>query len=759
MGKKKKNKDIDEFGNITFGEATELLVDIIGQIVILEFIPKEKQEAYKRSLERMYDGEGTYSKFATASSESPQSYMEQFFKKILEERYGLSRLAMIIVDSFTWQLFNALTCTTTFEKPKKETALCLIRKELFNLIYHNLLMGKSFDGNINIKISGDSIITFLTDSYDKIFSFAENDFNKNGKVFINELKEYWNENYKNCKNVHKTDPLQEIINELLNDGGIFYKQINEIKISYKNNFDELKEKRPKLYDLLCIDKNDKHFDNIFKKAIEEFIEYGTDKYLSIDSLIIVIPKSKIKYPYLYRYIDSGKIDPSEIDFNFDDNIQKMRKGNVFNPTWKTLKLILDFLLENDKKSLISRLVGLYLLKNAQRAMKEILYVSEQEQGKIIVDIVAMINENKEPEEFYKEIYNNDNIEFLEQSDLINMCLTYQYMGDFDIVKSDAIIKVIEVKCPHSKKFFSTWLRARANVFEKREKLRDDKEEQRQIIEGYKTAYNEGIAYAGEYLAQFLLEAITINLFCNPKQVKDINDYYGYGYALELFDTGEKQKLFDIIKESNDPLFDFIDIQYSVFNPVINNIDKEHPDLHSLLQFKTIPETISEFRKKSIELNNEGLKLKKDSKIESLMLFSKAIMLNHAYVNAYSSRGCVFEEMGEHFENEGISDKNILNPEQWYSRALADFNMALLLDPKHENTLFNRGLLFLKKGQYENAITDFTNLIDINPEDSEARLQLNKAIFLEKLYLLENRRKNTLTMLKLHDIFERGIDYD
>ena len=203
MENQKENQEKDKFGNVTFGEASRLLIDIIGQNVILESMPEEEREAFKRSLERMYKGKANYSKFAVAEPESPQWYVTQFFEKILEERYELSRLAMIIVDSFTWQLFYAL-CTTTFEKPKKETALYLIRKELFNLIYHSLVKGESLSDGSVFKIPGDSIITFLTDSYDKIFKDIESLF-KNEKIFYEEINNYCRDNYKKYPKLSKND--------------------------------------------------------------------------------------------------------------------------------------------------------------------------------------------------------------------------------------------------------------------------------------------------------------------------------------------------------------------------------------------------------------------------------------------------------------------------------------------------------------------------------------------------------------------------
>ena len=104
------------------------------------------------------------------------------------------------------------------------------------------------------------------------------------------------------------------------------------------------------------------------------------------------------------------------------------------------------------------------------------------------------------------------------------------------------------------------------------------------------------------------------------------------------------------------------------------------------------------------MNNYGLEFNKSNNYsDAIHYFSKAININPIYVNAYSKRGNVFDKMGETF----------------LENALIDFNMALLLDPNHENTLFNRAMLFMKNAEFQKAIIDFSRLVEINPNDFEA----------------------------------------
>ncbi|MDR2717935.1 MAG: tetratricopeptide repeat protein [Treponema sp.] len=605
-------EEINKYGNVTFGQTSKFLIDIIGQNVILDYISKnienekeaeKKREAFKQNLDRMYRGQAVYyKKFATAERESPQWYIEQFFKEILEkkEKYNLPRIVYIIIDSFTWQLFFALTWHTPFEKLKSETVLFHLRKQVFCFIYHNLLNGMPLSDGSVYKISSNSIIRFLSDDFKNIFL--------------------------------------------------------ELGNKYKDNEDFMKPKTRGLELML-----QKTFEN--KKTIHGKIENYYDDNAD-------------KYP---------RLDASDYSPNYRQNIHNWQNEKI-NPTWKALEPILDFLQKNNGIVFVHRLIGHCFLRNTQKALENVLHISQPEQEKIITDIKTMINDKRKPEEFYIE---ND-FEFLEQVNLIYMCLVYQHQEDFDPVKSDAIINVIESKCTNSKKFFSPWLNARAKVFETGETIRNNKD---LIIKGYKKAYDEGIAYAGCYLSQFLLEAIVINRFCR----REGNNYYGYGYALELFES-EKENLYKFIKESKntEPCKGFIDIHYSC-----NLRGKQIPLRYPNIQYNI------ELENEAILINNKGLEYEKTGDLKSAVeCFTGALLLNPVYVNAYSNRGNVYSKMGEQFTE----------------YALADFNMAFLLEPKHGNTLFNRGWLLFKNGQFKNAITDLTKVIEINPKDSEAYLR-------------------------------------
>ena len=180
MENQKESQEEDKFGNVTFGEASRLLIDIIGQNVILDSIPQKEHKAFMRNLERIYNNP----RLATVEAESPIWYFKEFFINI--SKYKLPHYTMKIIEDFYLKLLYALTWSTPFEKPKKETALLLIKKELFYLIYHILKKEEHLY---------DYIIKFLTDNYDNIFAEAESNY-KNEKIFYEEINNYCVENYK-----------------------------------------------------------------------------------------------------------------------------------------------------------------------------------------------------------------------------------------------------------------------------------------------------------------------------------------------------------------------------------------------------------------------------------------------------------------------------------------------------------------------------------------------------------------------------------
>src|SRR5919202_2820322 len=80
-------------------------------------------------------------------------------------------------------------------------------------------------------------------------------------------------------------------------------------------------------------------------------------------------------------------------------------------------------------------------------------------------------------------------------------------------------------------------------------------------------------------------------------------------------------------------------------------------------------------------------------------------------------------------NRGVDKLNAGN----YQGAIADFNQALQLDPNDADTYYNRGYAQHTLGNYAKAITDYTEAIRINPNFAQAYSNRGYAHYVLKNY--------------------------
>ena len=55
----------------------------------------------------------------------------------------------------------------------------------------------------------------------------------------------------------------------------------------------------------------------------------------------------------------------------------------------------------------------------------------------------------------------------------------------------------------------------------------------------------------------------------------------------------------------------------------------------------------------------------------------------------------------------------------YQGAIADFNQAIEINPQYANACYNRGLAKYDLKHYQGAISDYTKAIEINPQFADA----------------------------------------
>jgi tetratricopeptide (TPR) repeat protein len=69
--------------------------------------------------------------------------------------------------------------------------------------------------------------------------------------------------------------------------------------------------------------------------------------------------------------------------------------------------------------------------------------------------------------------------------------------------------------------------------------------------------------------------------------------------------------------------------------------------------------------------------------------------------------------------------NAYNNKKQYDRAIAEFDKAITLNPKHANAYGNRGYAYEKLGQRDKAIADFRKVIELRPGDKVGTASLKR----------------------------------
>ncbi len=121
-------------------------------------------------------------------------------------------------------------------------------------------------------------------------------------------------------------------------------------------------------------------------------------------------------------------------------------------------------------------------------------------------------------------------------------------------------------------------------------------------------------------------------------------------------------------------------------------------------------TVQVTKNNSMFHNNLGTALFYQGRVlESLDQYKEAIRIAPHDFGAYSNRGSVYARLGQ------------------YQNAIEDFNKAINLKPSKDTEVYynSRGDVYLKTGQYQLATDDFNKAISLNPDYTDA--YINRAI--------------------------------
>lgn len=69
----------------------------------------------------------------------------------------------------------------------------------------------------------------------------------------------------------------------------------------------------------------------------------------------------------------------------------------------------------------------------------------------------------------------------------------------------------------------------------------------------------------------------------------------------------------------------------------------------------------------------------------------------------------------------------------YNEAIGEFDKALEAEPRNDEIYSSRGLAYANKGDHDQAIEDYTKAISINPKNAEAYYNRSVAYFFNKDY--------------------------
>lgn len=108
---------------------------------------------------------------------------------------------------------------------------------------------------------------------------------------------------------------------------------------------------------------------------------------------------------------------------------------------------------------------------------------------------------------------------------------------------------------------------------------------------------------------------------------------------------------------------------------------------------------------------------------------------------YNNRGIAFGEKGQ------------------YDQAISDFNQAIEINPRYNRAYNNRGIVYRLRGQYNQAISDFNKAIAINPLDAEAYNNLAWLLATAKTPGFRNGRRAVELALKACELSDwRNAEY-
>ena len=144
-------------------------------------------------------------------------------------------------------------------------------------------------------------------------------------------------------------------------------------------------------------------------------------------------------------------------------------------------------------------------------------------------------------------------------------------------------------------------------------------------------------------------------------------------------------------------------------------------------------------------------------------FSKAIELNPKYAEAYNGRGTVYNQLGKYDQAIDDFDKAMeINPKyaEAYNNRRCSYS-ALEINPELAPCYYNRGIAYGKRGNYNQAIKDYSRAIELDPKFAAAYTNRGIAYYNLRNYnqaIMDYSRAIEINQKNAIPYYNRGIVY-
>ena len=136
---------------------------------------------------------------------------------------------------------------------------------------------------------------------------------------------------------------------------------------------------------------------------------------------------------------------------------------------------------------------------------------------------------------------------------------------------------------------------------------------------------------------------------------------------------------------------------------INELKEKIENSEKETELFAIQAEVSKLFSEALNETDQNLKLE---------LYTKAIELIPESGKSYNNRGVIYDKMND------------------YDNAMLDYNKAIELNPESDKAYMNRGVLYTKMNDYDNAMLDYNKAIELIPDIAE--MYNNRAILYRKL---------------------------